>query len=164
MSFADSTKVYEKTSLTHPVSEVSRVGMTGFEPATSWSQTRRSSQAELHPEESDSLGAAPRNVNKVRQTSFECGVASFHDRAGQDFGVTTTPRPSCRQSSCSDELFDHSPSVFWLAVSSNPCVDPVFHLNISLSLEITGFLKKANNVMRVKIHTTGSPFFTDREF
>ena len=23
--------------------------MTGFEPATSWSQTRRSSQAELHP-------------------------------------------------------------------------------------------------------------------
>ena len=26
-----------------------QVGMTGFEPATSWSQTRRSSQAELHP-------------------------------------------------------------------------------------------------------------------
>ena len=27
-----------------------RVGVTGFEPATSWSQTRRSSQAEPHPE------------------------------------------------------------------------------------------------------------------
>ncbi len=26
------------------------VGVTGFEPATSWSQTRRSSQAEPHPE------------------------------------------------------------------------------------------------------------------
>ena len=25
------------------------VGVTGFEPATSWSQTRRSSQAEPHP-------------------------------------------------------------------------------------------------------------------
>ena len=27
-----------------------KVGVTGFEPATSWSQTRRSSQAEPHPE------------------------------------------------------------------------------------------------------------------
>ena len=27
----------------------SQVGVTGFEPATSWSQTRRSSQAEPHP-------------------------------------------------------------------------------------------------------------------
>ena len=26
------------------------VGVTGFEPATSWSQTRRSSQAEPHPD------------------------------------------------------------------------------------------------------------------
>ncbi len=26
-----------------------KVGVTGFEPATSWSQTRRSSQAEPHP-------------------------------------------------------------------------------------------------------------------
>ena len=26
------------------------VGVTGFEPAAFWSQTRRSSQAELHPE------------------------------------------------------------------------------------------------------------------
>jgi len=26
-----------------------KVGETGFEPATSWSQTKRSSQAELHP-------------------------------------------------------------------------------------------------------------------
>ena len=26
-----------------------RIGVTGFEPATSWSQTRRSSQAEPHP-------------------------------------------------------------------------------------------------------------------
>ena len=32
------------------------VGVTGFEPATSWSQTRRSSQAEPHPEK------APVNV------------------------------------------------------------------------------------------------------
>ena len=29
---------------------LSAVGVTGFEPATSWSQTRRSSQAEPHPE------------------------------------------------------------------------------------------------------------------
>ena len=27
----------------------SRIGVTGFEPATSWSQTRRSSQTEPHP-------------------------------------------------------------------------------------------------------------------
>ena len=27
----------------------SQIGVTGFEPATSWSQTRRSSQAEPHP-------------------------------------------------------------------------------------------------------------------
>ncbi len=29
--------------------ELQQVGMTGFEPATSWSRTKRSSQAELHP-------------------------------------------------------------------------------------------------------------------
>ena len=29
---------------------IKKVGVTGFEPATSWSQTRRSSQAEPHPE------------------------------------------------------------------------------------------------------------------
>ena len=34
------------------------VGVTGFEPATSWSQTRRSSQAEPHP------------VNKVSRFAF----------------------------------------------------------------------------------------------
>ena len=27
------------------------IGVTGFEPAASWSQTRRSSQAEPHPDE-----------------------------------------------------------------------------------------------------------------
>ena len=27
-----------------------KIGVTGFEPATSWSQTRRSSQAEPHPD------------------------------------------------------------------------------------------------------------------
>ena len=36
----------------------SQVGVTGFEPATSWSQTRRSSQAEPHP------------VNKVSRFAF----------------------------------------------------------------------------------------------
>ena len=32
----------------HP--HIYRIGVTGFEPATSWSQTRRSSQAEPHPD------------------------------------------------------------------------------------------------------------------
>ncbi len=34
----------------HPHDHFALVGVTGFEPATSWSQTRRSSQAEPHPE------------------------------------------------------------------------------------------------------------------
>ena len=34
----------------HGFSSFKEVGVTGFEPATSWSQTRRSSQAEPHPE------------------------------------------------------------------------------------------------------------------
>ena len=33
-----------------PLNYTSKVGVTGFEPATSWSQTRRSSQAEPHPD------------------------------------------------------------------------------------------------------------------
>ena len=33
-----------------PLNYTRKVGVTGFEPATSWSQTRRSSQAEPHPE------------------------------------------------------------------------------------------------------------------
>ena len=32
-----------------PLNYTREVGVTGFEPATSWSQTRRSSQAEPHP-------------------------------------------------------------------------------------------------------------------
>ncbi len=32
-----------------PLNYTRRIGVTGFEPATSWSQTRRSSQAEPHP-------------------------------------------------------------------------------------------------------------------
>ena len=40
-----------------------KIGMTGFEPATSWSQTRRSSQAELHPARSDSLEGVVQLVN-----------------------------------------------------------------------------------------------------
>ena len=41
-----------------PLNYTRRVGVTGFEPATSWSQTRRSSQAEPHP------------VNKVSRFAF----------------------------------------------------------------------------------------------
>ena len=41
------------------------IGMTGFEPATSWSQTRRSSQAELHPVRAASLGAIDQSVNET---------------------------------------------------------------------------------------------------
>ena len=33
-----------------PLNYTRTVGVTGFEPATSWSQTRRSSQAEPHPD------------------------------------------------------------------------------------------------------------------
>ena len=41
---------------------VSRVGVTGFEPATSWSRTKRSSQAEPHPEEQGWKKPAPRGI------------------------------------------------------------------------------------------------------
>ena len=47
---------------------IALVGMTGFEPATSWSQTRRSSQAELHPERGDSLEGIDQSVNEDRFT------------------------------------------------------------------------------------------------
>ena len=33
----------------HNFANMNSIGVTGFEPATSWSQTRRSSQAEPHP-------------------------------------------------------------------------------------------------------------------
>ena len=33
-----------------PLNYTRKIGVTGFEPATSWSQTRRSSQAEPHPD------------------------------------------------------------------------------------------------------------------
>ena len=36
----------------HPHNLACAIGVTGFEPATSWSQTRRSSQAEPHPDNS----------------------------------------------------------------------------------------------------------------
>ncbi len=32
-----------------PLNYTRKIGVTGFEPAASWSQTRRSSQAEPHP-------------------------------------------------------------------------------------------------------------------
>ena len=44
------------------------VGVTGFEPATSWSRTKRSSQAEPHP---DWLGALPpHNLPSYRTPGF----------------------------------------------------------------------------------------------
>ena len=46
--------------------DAEKIGMTGFEPATSWSPTRPSSQAELHPERGDSLGAFDSGVNEIR--------------------------------------------------------------------------------------------------
>ena len=39
------TRIYAET-----VKVVYSIGVTGFEPAASWSQTRRSSQAEPHPD------------------------------------------------------------------------------------------------------------------
>ncbi|VTR92750.1 integrase-recombinase protein : Uncultured bacterium genome assembly Metasoil_fosmids_resub OS=uncultured bacterium PE=4 SV=1: Phage_integrase [Gemmata massiliana] len=41
--------VNEKPSVTTTVTEGHRVGLIGFEPTTSWSRTKRSSQAELQP-------------------------------------------------------------------------------------------------------------------
>ena len=37
----------------------SKVGVAGFEPATSWSQTRRDNRATLHPEEAERQGLEP---------------------------------------------------------------------------------------------------------
>jgi integrase len=45
--------VNAKPSLTSAVTEGHEVGLTGFEPATSWSRTKRSSQAELQPDVTD---------------------------------------------------------------------------------------------------------------
>ena len=38
------------------------IGVTGFEPATSWSQTRRSSQAEPHPADFVLLALTQRKI------------------------------------------------------------------------------------------------------
>ena len=50
-----------------------QVGATGFEPATSWSQTRRSSQAELRPAASD---AAQLNQAREWQSSMVASRAA----------------------------------------------------------------------------------------
>lgn len=42
-----------------PLNYTREVGVTGFEPATSWSQTRRSSQAEPHPESISHIPSKP---------------------------------------------------------------------------------------------------------
>ena len=66
---------------THPMTKPSggeaerlliiQVGMTGFEPATSWSQTRRSSQAELHPVRHQSRGSrTTRQLTPLLQNTF----------------------------------------------------------------------------------------------
>src|SRR5438876_11555882 len=46
-----------------------RIGATGFEPATSWSQTTRSSQAELRPEVGSSYRVGLMDT-KVRELSL----------------------------------------------------------------------------------------------
>jgi hypothetical protein len=71
------------------------IGMTGFEPATSWSQTRRSSQAELHPEQS---GGQSRGDVANRQRGHDlhdCGGVRFdHGEALRDSQLF----PFCRTS------------------------------------------------------------------
>ena len=49
------------------------VGATGFEPATSWSQTMRSSQAELRP---DLKRRNPTDQGCFRSTPSRCGLSS----------------------------------------------------------------------------------------
>ena len=60
------------------------VGVTGFEPATSWSQTRRSSQAEPHPGRQSN--ASPHDAkyiiwhhsNNVNRFLYFCGIFLSH--------------------------------------------------------------------------------------
>ena len=64
----------------------SQVGVTGFEPATSWSQTRRSSQAELRP--AAVVGVQPKPARKwqSRMVAVGCGGIPIH-AAGIDLGT-----------------------------------------------------------------------------
>ena len=59
-----------------------RIGATGFEPTTSWSQTRRSSQAELHPEADESKPNKPncqaKSLSRLEHLSFSSAETLFH--------------------------------------------------------------------------------------
>ena len=45
------------------------VGVTGFEPATSWSQTKRSNLAELHPDDSTVASSAATGQGETYEQS-----------------------------------------------------------------------------------------------
>ena len=47
-----------KVMILHPIAnDLMQIGVTGFEPAASWSQTRRSDQTEPHPDQTTILYA-----------------------------------------------------------------------------------------------------------
>ncbi len=73
----------------HDGSPAGKIGVTGFEPATSWSRTKRSSQAELH-------SGKPRI--RVSSVSYRASSAKQVHGTGATARIRSGPRPpsSCR--------------------------------------------------------------------
>ena len=63
------------------------IGVTGFEPAASWSQTRRSSQAEPHPGFCSPLAVTQKllyNTRKHMSTDFLNFLSNFFTKNSND--------------------------------------------------------------------------------
>ena len=136
------------------------VGVTGFEPATSWSQTRRSSQAEPHPE-----AASHRNL---RQRRCNYNLVFFYlsrEKLQNSYVCTTCFTPEPLSQICNGKMY------FFLSID--------LHNGIRRLTSFLSWIRQASGIHRddivididhravcmsiqYNIHTTINGFFFDR--
>ena len=108
----------------------SQVGVTGFEPATSWSQTRRSSQAEPHPEGFVCVLSVTQELvySKGKNMSTTFFIFFYIFLKWLPDSLKELPGRHFIRIRCAiQRLYSRSPSQASLSWREEPCLDGLWH-------------------------------------
>ena len=106
------------------------VGVTGFEPATSWSQTRRSSQAEPHPEGFVCVLSVTQELvySKGKNMSTTFFIFFYIFLKWLPDSLKELPGRHFIRIRCAiQRLYSRSPSQASLSWREEPCLDGLWH-------------------------------------
>ena len=105
------------------------VGVTGFEPATSWSQTRRSSQAEPHPEGFVCVLSVTQELvySKGKNMSTTFFIFFIFFLKWLPVSLKELPGRHLSVYVAIERLYSKSPSQASLSWREEPCLDGLWH-------------------------------------